>query len=444
MLRLLAISLLCLVTAGAAADALLDEAQGLLDAGRPDAAYELLKAEEGERAGEPQFDYLLGIAALDAGNPVDAVFALERAVDLAPDNGPARAELARAYLALGETDDARGEFDKVKAMELPADVRETIDRYLSSIDVFHDATRTRFRPWFQVGVGYDTNVNSATDQNLVAVPALGGLVFTLSGTSVEENSPLWAVGGGVRFTSPLDTDRGLSLFGRIGLDHRLTVDEADFSSTLGDGRLGLHLRHDKHQFRLSADANIVKVDGSSTVRSDRETAGFTGQWQYSPDEVNQFTTFAQFSIVRYPDQRVRDVNRATVGTGWGHAFTDAPGRPVLFVSGFGGIEDDQSESRGAHFGRSFFGARLGGQVSVHERGTLFATLTYQASDYDDDDPLFLKKRDDNFYDVNAGYRFQYDRHWSLTPTIRYSYNDSNIVTNEYDRFELMVMLRNDF
>ena len=444
MFRALFCVMLCAASLWAAADEILAEAQTLYDGGQAQAAYELLKPLEETRAGQPEFDYLLGLAALDAGIPVEAVFALERVLDAAPDHGPARAEMARAYIALGETDDARAEFDKVRKMDVPADVRETIDRYMSAIEVYHDATRTRFRPWVQVGVGYDTNVNSATDQNLVAVPALGGLIFTLSGTSVEENSPIWNLGGGLRFSSPLDLERGLSLFGRIGLEHRLAVDEADFSSTYGDGQLGLNLRREKHQFHVSADANIVKVDGASSVRSDRETAGLTAQWQFAPNDTNQFTTFAQFSIVRYPEQRTRDVNRATVGTGWGHAFANLPGTPALFVSGFGGIEDEQSGSRGAHFGRRFYGGRVGGQYGLGERGALFTTVTYQKSDYDDDDPLFLRRRDDNFIDVIAGYRFRYDRNWSLTPTARYTKNDSNIVTSDYDRAEVMVMLRNDF
>jgi len=426
------------------ADATLTQAQILLDSAEAKAAYELLKTHEGARAGDPEFDYLLGLAALDAGIPVEAVFALERVVDTNPNHGPARAELARAYIALGETDDAREEFDKVSEMDVPTGVRETIDRYMTAIDLYHDATRTQFHPWFQVAVGYDTNINSATDRNLIAVPALGGLVFTLTGTSVEENSPLWNIGGGFLFASPLSVEHGLNIFGRVGLEHRLTLDAADFSSTAGDGQLGFNLRRDKHQFRVTGETNVTKVDGGSGVRSDRETAGLTTQWQYAPDGANQFTTFAQFSIVRYPEQRTRDVNRATFGTGWGHAFSTLPGTPVLFSSGFGGIEIEQSESRGSQFGRYFYGARIGGQVAVSQRGSVFTTFTYQKSDFNTADPLFLRRRDENFFDLSGGYRFRYDEKWSLTPTIRYNKNDSNVVTSDYDRFEVVIMLRNDF
>ena len=153
--------LLALPAARAAEDPLL-AAKALLDARKPAAAYALLKPLEETRAGEPGFDYLIGIAALDSGEALEAVFALERVVDLAPDNGPARAELARAYLALGETEDARKEFTKVKALELPEDVEQRIDQYLATIDVYENATRTRFRPYVQMGLGYDSNVNGGT------------------------------------------------------------------------------------------------------------------------------------------------------------------------------------------------------------------------------------------------------------------------------------------
>lgn len=423
------------------ADAL-SEAQSLLDGGQAAAAYELLKPLEIERAGEAQFDYLFGLSALDTGHPVEAVFALERAVDSHPDNGPARAELARAYLALGETDDAKQEFARVKEMDLPPDARQTIERYMSNIELFHDRTRTRFRPWIQVGVGYDTNVNGATsDKGPIAVPIAPGIPFLLGGT---ENSPIWRIGAGTRFTSPLNVDRGLSLFGRIAVDHRLTVDEADFSSTMGDGALGLNWEHGKHQLSLSGEGNIVKIDGIGAIRSDRETAGVSGQWQYAPNANNQLTSFVQASLVRYPDQRVRDVNRITGGVGWGHAFTDSPGRPILFGSVFGGVETAQDEARGDHFSRDFIGVRVGGSVKLDERQSIYTTFTYQDSDYDAPDPSFLRRRNDEFIDVDVGYRFQFDKSWSVTPSLRYSNNNSNIVITDYDRFEVMVLVRNDF
>ena len=149
-------------------------------------------------------------------------------------------------------------------------------------------------------------------------------------------------------------------------------------------------------------------------------------------------------MVRYPDQRVRDVNRYTGGAGWGHAFIGATFRPVMFVSVFGGVEDEKSESRGEHFSREFFGVRGGGQLSVSQNGTLFGSITYQASDYNAADPTFLEKRDDDYIDVSGGYRYQFNRHWSATPSVTYNNNDSNIITSDFDRVEVMFNIQNNF
>jgi hypothetical protein len=43
-----------------------------------------------------------------------------------------RAEIARAYLALGETQTAAQEFETVKKQGVPADVSMTIDRYIAA------------------------------------------------------------------------------------------------------------------------------------------------------------------------------------------------------------------------------------------------------------------------------------------------------------------------
>ena len=162
------------------------------------------------------------------------------------------------------------------------------------------------------------------------------------------------------------------------------------------------------------------------------------------DQANQFTVFGQASIVRYPEQRVRDVNRYTGGVGWGHAFLGATYNPVIFISAFGGIEDEKSESRGQQFSRDFFGVRGGGQIQIRPKSTLFGSITYQASNYDGTDPTFLDTRDDDFIDVSAGYRYQFNPNWSVSPTVTYNNNDSNFTTSDYDRVEVMVTARIDF
>src|SRR5690348_12105472 len=59
---------------------LLDEARGLLAANRGPEAYALLAPHEEDWAGDRDFDYLFGAAAVDSHHPDEAVLALQRAV----------------------------------------------------------------------------------------------------------------------------------------------------------------------------------------------------------------------------------------------------------------------------------------------------------------------------------------------------------------------------
>ena len=132
-------ALIALLFAGPAAqaqDATLDRARQMItsQSGKGRAAFDLLAPLESQRAGEPAYDYLLGLAAIDAGEFTRAVFALERVLAVEPNHPQARAEIARAYFQMGENRVARQEFEAVKASKPPAEVAAIVDRFLSALD----------------------------------------------------------------------------------------------------------------------------------------------------------------------------------------------------------------------------------------------------------------------------------------------------------------------
>ena len=77
---------------------LIKNATDLVAKGRIKEAYTLLSPYQSELAGEPDYDYLLGITALDSGKINEAIYALERVLSVNPSHLQARAEIARAYL----------------------------------------------------------------------------------------------------------------------------------------------------------------------------------------------------------------------------------------------------------------------------------------------------------------------------------------------------------
>src|SRR6218665_4050129 len=116
----LALTLALFAQAGLAAnettptDPVLGKADALLSQKQPRSAYELLSPLEEERAGDPDYDYLLGLAALESGQASEAAFAFERCLAADPRNGPCRVQMARTHLALGENNSARLELQAVE------------------------------------------------------------------------------------------------------------------------------------------------------------------------------------------------------------------------------------------------------------------------------------------------------------------------------------------
>ncbi|MEX1266752.1 MAG: tetratricopeptide repeat protein, partial [Woeseia sp.] len=141
---------------------LLAGAEDLLADNRPDAAYEQLAAHEPRYAGNPLFDYLLGVAALDSGNASEAIFSLQRALAVAPGFSGARLELARAWYDTGQHEMARPLFARVLEEQPPAPVRAVVVRYLLAIDAAPPRPRARFQPYAELFAGHDSNANGST------------------------------------------------------------------------------------------------------------------------------------------------------------------------------------------------------------------------------------------------------------------------------------------
>lgn len=445
-LALIVVTAVAVASVAVAQDDLLAKARELLAQRKGAAAYELLKPAAETNAGDPDFDLVYGMAAIDAGKPAEAAFALERVLDVEPDNAAAHAELGRAYYDMGEDDTARTQFERARGEKLPPGVQQNIDRYLSAIEARLSAARTTFNPFVEVGFGYDSNVNSASDSNQITIPAFGNLPFTLDPSGVEQDSAIADVNAGFTFSSPLD--EMWRLYGGIDFFHRATLDDTDCLTAEGltecstsgaNGSFGTQYSPtDLDKYRLSVFAQKFYVGSSEN----RDLAAANAEYVRLVTPRDQVNLFVQGGIINFPGQEIRDVDRVVGGVGWGHAFA-GEGRPILFASVFGGTElEDEDAALGV--GRNLIGGRFGGEVSFHNRARAFAAFGYQGSWYDSPTPGFLEDREDDYYSVNAGVRYAINRLITVRPEVRYSRNNSNVIVTDYDRWEALVTFRSDF
>ena len=446
--RLLILGLL-LLTFNLHADELTDEAQRLLDNNQPGEAYTLLYAEIEERAGTPDYDLLLGIAALDSNHPTQAVFAFERVLSIDPENSRARLELARAYFELNENEAAREEFTYARSLEIPAEVNATIEEYLTVIDSRIRAAeqQRQFNAYLETSLGYDSNVNSATDASTIALPAFGNLVFTLDSTSRELDSGFYNVEGGMSFSTRILPRNNLSLFGGANLFYRPTWDEHNFDTAAGNVQLGLRRDQGNNSFLASLQGQkfLINEDTSGNqggLNTSRNQGGLDLQWLHMPSQRTQISVFTQGLIQRFPGQTIRDVNQYTGGIGYVHLIASR-GSPVIFGSVYAGIDDERDDTR-TDIGRTFFGIRGGIEISLREDLNYIGSISYQYSKYGADDPLFQERRKDNFLFLRGGVEYTFNENWVITPEVRYLLNDSSLVINEFNRWQVFASARYNF
>ena len=172
-------------------------ARQLLNDGQPAAAYELLTQLEFEGSGNVEFDYLLGVAALDAGKPDRATLALERVLSVDPNFAGARIDIGRAYAALGNTIQAKEEFAAVLKLNPPGATRQRVEKFVAEIENRSQSDKSRWTGFFAFTLGRDSNINGATDDKNQFIPLFNTSVV-LDGNSVEMPSNYMGVAGKIQ------------------------------------------------------------------------------------------------------------------------------------------------------------------------------------------------------------------------------------------------------
>lgn len=420
--------------AHAEVDALVTQARALLDQSQAQKAFDLLEPQETSRAGDPDFDTVLGIAANETGQYTRAVFALERVLAVQPSNSRARAELGRALFSVGDTKASRQVLMETKQDNIPAEAAATIDQFLQAIDRTEEAARSSVKPYLEASVGYDTNINSGPGNPNVAVPAFGGLIFTLTPAGVETKDAFATLGGGLSVRHVVDPR--WSLIGNAHGNSRINAKYNDFNTGQVDVNAGASYRYEKNEFTGVVQAGTYTVSGSRV----RDQQGLVGEWTYRIDGFRQWSSYLQWSQLRYPTQSLRDADRTVLGTSYAHAFRDGS---VVFGGGYGGYEKERAGGF-PHLGHKLFGLRLGAQNPLRDDLALFGSLSYEDRKYGGPDPLFLVTRQDKQWNLNLGLNWIPAKLWRVTPQLTLTSVKSNVAISDYNRSMFSVTVRRDF
>lgn len=435
--------LLWLLCSGIAAASELDlgKADALLKAGKAKEGYALLAPHEYEMAGNVDYDYLLGIAALDSGNADKASLALERVLAVNPDYVGARLDLARAYFALADYERAKTEFEAVQTQNPPPTAKSVIEQYLAAIDKKLNPSTT-VTGYLEGTVGYDNNVNTSTATSQVFIPVFGASL-TLDSTSLAARDNYLAIGGGMEITKPVKP--GLSLFAGVDAKKRLNFFKDTFNTDSLDGKVGLNIEAGANTFRLSAQKGLYDIDD----RLNRRLTAISGEWRHTLNPRNIVSVFGQYGLLRYghdktgTDLSYNDVDQTVAGLGWLHALDDY-GKNIVFASIYGGDENTATDTTRIDGDQKFWGIKLGGQKSLDENLEAIGSVGFKEGGYQSRNLLILDYRRDHQYDLTLGLNWRPVQNWVVRPQLSYTRNDSNSGLNDYNRTDASVTVRRDF
>ena len=396
-----------------------NEVRELLQAGQASSAYDLLLQHEADWSGETDYDYLFGIAALDSGEPSEAIFSLQRVVAAEPEFSGGRLELARAYFEIGDNELARTEFEQILTENPPPNVLEATNDYLDAIEARARAYTADIQATLDLGFGFDTNTPAATADDVF-------LNFQLSPNNLEQNSMVFSTALGLLYNRPISPESQILLTAR--LDHKSNPSTHFVDASNADIGAGWSFNRGPHTVSVTANYLYSWLDRSGQ----KDDIGISGS--YIRELPNNWTVlaFARASQVRFEEEalKVQDVDRLSYGVSIIQAFTAS----VLNLSLTGGVDDaDQSTSP---FSLDTFGVTLSNTWFRPNDRSYFLDATFSTTEFDE--PFFGIDRTDDLMAFSAGATFNKfpARDWVTTFRVGYSEKDSDVSLYEFDRVEL--------
>jgi tetratricopeptide (TPR) repeat protein len=447
---------LILACASAGADEVAD-ARALVRKGDAAAAFALLEPLERTRAGEVDFDYLLGVAAYDSGRYDRAVVAFERALVASPGFFSARFDLARAYFALGADDLAQQEFERLlKANPTPEGVA-AIRAHLEAIERRRKGPGRRFKAYVEAGGGHDSNLSSTTPDFTTAIGAAFGIPGVVpTGNSILRSAAFYALNGGAGAALPLAP--GFEAIGSVDLKARNYSRYGEFDYRLADAQLGVAWGRDGASIQATVVGQAFRQDGAAPVAldgsqpsSDRNAFGGNLEARRALGDGWEIFAIGQVMRLRYPDNATQDTDQAYASVGV--LRTTRGGWPGLALANVFyskdraryGAGDDYNGAPAIDVGRHTLGLRAYVQRDFARGAYGFALASW--SRRVDDAPFAratgIEIGRDRLAELTLGAVCPWGR-WSLRPGVTYLRNASNIELYSFRRTEGSLMVRYEF
>lgn len=430
---------------------LINDAQQLLAAGNAKQAFTNLAGAQNipQNLNNPEFNYLLGVAALDSLKYDEAIVAFERVLAVRRNHAGALLDLGRAYFHAGSFDLSETTLLSLKRANPPEAARATIDRYLAAIREKRTQTTKKFSLWGEAQLGYDTNVTGVpVDFTSAVLSAFNLAGVSPTGNAIKRRAPFLGGAVGADYLQPISAEWAAQLGAEAR--GRGYQKETLFNSLNGDLRAALNWTREQNRIVLNASGSAFKqkadAPGDPKPTNDRNSASLGAEYRYAITPKNQLSAGFTSLRVRFNDNPVEDFNANQVSAGWLKQF-DGRGSPLIQLSTY--FSRDKANNKLADGvsdkSKRVAGFRTYAQTNMTENLNLFAVVGYTGRN---DAKAFARATEvefgrDRLADISLGANWRFSPACNLHAQWQGSRNNSNIAIYDYTRHEVSSAIRCD-
>lgn len=418
------------------------EMDALISAGQFQEAFNLGNANLVDWEGDAEFDFIYGLAALESGNPNDAVFALERVTATAEDQllrARARLELARAYFVTNNLTAAENLFNLVLESDPPANVQENIQAFLTLIESRRNAREATFNWSIATVVGSDDNINSATSNGLIDTPLVGQIELNQDGQETDDN--FYNTSASMVYNYPITRDQSIAV--NVNLTHLDNLDTDQFDIDSARAEVAYNWGNDKNRFRHGVSVTKVILDQNSF----QDSIALNSSWQRDAGNGWYQSISASYAQIRFDTDTggasaaLRDIDQLLITGG----LTKIAGPYTHSFNLYHAIEDPENPDGGEHNGRDFSGFAYSLFYRLNAQHTPYLRASFQDVEHDNEHPVFFRTvRSDETESLTVGWFWQLAPDWVITAEAAYTDNKSDIPLFDFSRFKYQAGFRFNF
>ena len=399
----------------------LDQLSVLANNGKFEQGYEMSKQMLDEWEGDPKFDFYYGLHALETGRYDEATFVFERLTTFDPRALRYRLELARALYFNNNMESARTEFEQALSANPPPKVKANIRRFLRRIEGAEEAAKHIIHAGVGFSTGYDSNINSGTEEEGIEFPEIGFVTLDSEAQAVDSSFTQLTTKAFYSYAHKKRHSIDVSMTSSHKRNDEVSTYDLDVINVFG----GYSWQPGSIRMQGGLTTTSVKLDGDDYQSQNL----LTGSAVYTTKNFSSYgvilnTGSRTSELDTLPDA---DILNVAANMSW---QTDA--RKFTTFSLYGGTES-VSDSDLEHFGKTFYGVHYLSRYLLTASFARVMQVTAQTNSYQAEQPVFQETRSDSSAMGAWGYEWTPWKYFTWRVDASFSYNASNIDLYTYNR-----------